>query len=178
MDLQDYWEKALKYTEIIRPRIQHLLVDRPTHLPYIFLAESTVNVGDTVVRKGEVVVEKPSIILPPHHPQLEGFESEHGANFDQNSLTTFLLVRGVRFPSFKYNNKTYSLDVREGRLKAAIEKFSRKLEREENVNSGLIVGPEDCWQLSILIFVCRQVVKSADQDIQKLLDEYKKRDDL
>ncbi len=58
MDIEKTWEKALKYTEIIRPRVEPLNTFRTTHLPYIFLTESSVNVGDSVVRKGEVLVEK------------------------------------------------------------------------------------------------------------------------
>ena len=40
--------------------------------------------------------------------------------------------------------------------------------------TGLFIGPEDCWQFSVLIFVCSQILKSAEGDIQKLLDQYKK----
>ncbi|MBN1687491.1 MAG: hypothetical protein JW893_00140 [Candidatus Omnitrophica bacterium] len=177
MDIEDYWQKALKQTEIVRPRIQPLLSHKETHLPYIFLAESVINVGDTVVREGEVVVEKPSIILPSNYPQLEGFDTEEDTSFHPEMMTNFLLIRGIRFPSYKYNNRTYSLEIREGRLKAAIEEYSRKLQSEENVSTGLVIGPEDCWQFSVLIFVGSQVLKTADQDIKKLLDDYKKRYD-
>ena len=70
MDIHKSWEKALKRTEIIRPRVQPLHAFESTHLPYIFLGESSVNTGDSVVRKGEVLVEKPALVLPPSTPQL------------------------------------------------------------------------------------------------------------
>lgn len=175
MDIQEKWEKALEKTEIIRPRVQELLTFSPTDLPYIFLSESTVNIGDTVVRKGSILVEKPSLILPLGLPQFEGFNFEKEPDIDDDRVANFLLVRGVKFPSLKYNNKTYSLDIFEDRLKKAIEHYSDKLQREENVNTGLIIGPEDCWQFSVLIFVCTQVVRSTNGDIRKLLDEFKKK---
>jgi hypothetical protein len=172
MDIQEYWEKALKQTEVIRPRVQPLSTFSATQLPYIFLAESLLNIGDTVVRKGEVMVEKPSIILPSSIPQFEGFESdEHPV--DPNSLINFLLVRGVRFPSLRYNNKTESLEVFEGKLKSAIEHHQRLLERNENTTAGLIIGPEDCWPFSIMIFIAHQVMKQSDGDIRKLWDDFK-----
>ena len=153
MDIQDIWEKALKNTEIIRPRVQALLTFATTNLLYIFLAESSLNLGDKVVRKGEVLLEKPTLILPSNLPQFEGFDFEKEPHFNQDTLTNFLLVRGVTFPSLKYNNKTYTLDIFEGQLKKAIEYYNNKLRRQEDVHTGLVVGPEDCWQFSVLIFI-------------------------
>jgi len=172
MNIEETWEKALKHTEIIRPRVKPLDTFKTTHLPYIFLAESSVNLGDCVVRKGEVLVEKPSIMLPPDSPQLEGFDFKDTLRFQQDMIINFLLVRGIGFPSLKYNNKTYSLDIFEGKLSQAIEKYTDELQKEENVTSGLIIGPEECWQFSVLIFVCMQILRSADNDIKSLMDRW------
>ena len=171
MDMIKKWEKALRKTEILRSRIHPLSTIDTTVLPYIFLAESSVNPGDSVVRKGEVYVEKPSLILPDNIPQFEGFDFDQDFKDSENTFINFLLVRGVRFPSFKYNNKTGSLDLYEGRLKSAAGHFSDKLQKTENVNTGLIIGPEDCWQFSVIIFICSTVVRSADKDIKRLLDD-------
>ena len=172
MDIEKAWEKALKYTEIIRPRVKPLNTFKTTHLTYVFLAESSVNEGDCVVRKGEVLVEKPSIILPPDLPQLEGFDFKDVSRQQQDMIINFFLVRGIGFPSLKYNNKTYSLDIYEGRLSQAIEKHTHELQKEENVTSGLVIGPEDCWQYSILIFVGMQILRSTDNDIKNLMNRW------
>jgi hypothetical protein len=176
MDIQEKWEKALEKTEIIRPRIQDLLTFSSTDLSYIFLSESAINAGDTVVRKGSVLIERPSLILPLGLPQFEGFDFNKESDLKEDMIANFLLVRGVKFPSLQYNNRTYSLDIFEDRLQKAIEYYNDKLQREENVNTGLMIGPEDCWQFSVLIFVCTQVIRSTDGDIKKLLDEFKKKD--
>lgn len=173
MNIQDGWEKALKYTSIIRPRPKELLTFEATDVPYIFLSESSINLGDTVVRKGEVLVERPAIILPHNLPHFEGFDFEEEFHTGQDMVLNFLLVRGVTFPSLKYNNKTYSLDIYEGHLEKAIEYYSNKLQRGEDVHSGLVVGPEDCWQFSILIFIATQIVRSADGDIKRLLERFR-----
>jgi len=170
MNIQDLWEKALSNTEIVRPRVHYLQTHASTDLLYIFLAESSVNNGDTVVRKGKITVDKPAIILPPNLPQFDGFDFEDEMKIDKNTLTNFLLVRGVRFPSLKYNNKTSLLDLREGPLRKSIKFYSEKLEKEENTNMGLIVGPEDCWQFSVLIFICSQIAKSAHNDIKRFFE--------
>ena len=174
MDIQEKWEKALDKTEIVRPRIQELLTFSATALPYIFLSESSINIGDTVVRKGEILAEKPALILPFGLPHFEGFKLKEELHIDEDMLKNFLIVRGVRVPSLNYNNRTYSLDLFEGRLKKAIDHHSDILQREENMTTGLIIGPEDCWQLSVLLYICTQAVKSANGDIKRLLDKFKK----
>ena len=171
MNMQEFWEKAVKKTEIVRPRVTPLHTHAVTHLPYISLSESAVNSGDTVVRRGEVMVEKPSIVLPYNLPQFEGFDFENQMHVNEDLFKSFLLVRGVQFPAMKYNNKSYSVDVYEGGLSKAIEYHKVLLQQQENVHSGLIAGPEDCWQFSVILFVCSQVSRSADGDIKRLLDD-------
>ena len=175
MNIQDYWEKALKHTEIIRPRVQPLSTMGGTELPYIFLAESALHVSDTVVRKGQVLVEKPSLILPSDQPQLQGFESEDPQAWDPENMINFLFVRGVRFPSYKYNNKVSVLDIYEGKLKQAEDHYLKQLQEKENVTTGLVIGPEDCWQFSVLIFIAMQAGRQAEGDIRRLWDDFWKR---
>ncbi|MFH1239102.1 MAG: hypothetical protein V1653_03210 [bacterium] len=173
MDIQENWEKALRQTEIIRHRIQGLATFTVTNLPYVLLSESVVNMGDTVVRRGTVMVEKPALILPANLPQFEGFDFNREV---WSYLTNFFLVRGVTLPSLKYNNQLYSVDVYEGKLTQAIEHYDDNFKRTENVQAGLVVGPTDVWQFSLLIFVAAQVERSANNDIRRILEEFKKRE--
>lgn len=175
MGIQEHWEKALRETEVVRHRVQGLQTFAETKLPYIFLAESSVNMGDSVVRKGRVLVEKPALYLPSDLPQFKGFHFEDESKFYQEMVSHFLMVRGVRFPSLKYENRTQSLDIFEGKLSRAVEHFSEGLRGEENVSTGLIVGPEDCWQFSVLIFTCMQMERSAESDLRRLMEEYKRK---
>lgn len=174
MNIQEAWDKAVKKTEIVRPRVLPLQTHDVTRLPYICLSESSVNAGDTAVRRGEVLVEKPSIVLPYNAPQFEGFDFEKGLSVNEELFKSFLLVRGVQFPGLKYNNKSHSLDVREGSLSRAIAHFKTELQKSENVHTGLIAGPEDVWQFSVLLFVCSQVARSADGDVRRLMDDMRR----
>jgi hypothetical protein len=67
------------------------------------------------------------------------------------------------------------VDIYEGGLKKAIEQNLEKLQRQEDVLTGLITGSEECWQFSVLIFICTQVARSAQTDVKKLLEELKRR---
>ncbi len=172
MDIQESFEKALKETEIIRSRILSLQTFMDTHVPYILLSASSINPGDTVVRKGEVLVQKPSLILPPNIPQFEGFDLKDQPDLDSDSMINYLLIRGISLPSMKYNNKMSSLDIFEGKLDEAIKYYGNHLQSQENTSTGLLIGPEDVWPFSLLIFICGQIVKNSSTDIRKLLDQW------
>ena len=175
MNIQDSWEKAFKITEIIRPRVKPLETFQATHLPYIFLAESTGASGDTIVKKGEVTVERPALVLPYGLPQFMGFNLEEEMGLNEDFLASFFLVRGVSFPSMKYSNSIASTDVYKGKLSEAIAHYSQALHREEDVHSGLVTGSLDCWQFSIMIFIGSQMMRSADGDFRKLFEDFQRR---
>jgi len=175
MDLQGQWEKARKQTEIIRLRLQDLATFDATAVPYIFLAESALNQGDTVVRKGQVIIERPSIILPNFSPQFEGFAFDEAFHLSDEAVATFLLVRGVQFPSLKYRHQLSSLDVMEQSLQKAIAHFGRQLTAAEDITTGLVLGPEDAWQFSVLLLIGALVIRSAQGDLRRLLEEWRRR---
>lgn len=171
MDIEQVWEKARAKTEIIRGRVDGLSTFSHTAVSYIFLAESAVNEGNTVVRKGRIIVDKPMIVLPQDMPQFEGFDFEEELHINQELVQTFFLMRGIRFPSLKYNNTVYEIDVDESPLSACVERYKRHLEKKENVSTALVVGPENCWQFSLLFYVASLVSRCAWTDITKLLDK-------
>ena len=168
------WERALQETDIIRTRVSSLHTFDDTHVPYLFLSPSLINDGDTVVRKGEVVVKRPALILPPNTPRFEGFDFVHEDGADQNAAVNFLLLRGVSVPSMTYNNKTHSLDVFEGNLSRAVSYFANQLEREENVACGLVTGHEEIWPFSVLIFICSQIARNTEVDLRRLMEHHRR----
>ncbi len=175
MDIQKHWEKALRKTEIIRPRVQALSPLAETRVPYVMLSESSINTGDTVVRRGEVVVEKPAIVLPFNLPHFEGFDFESDLHASEDAITNFFLIRGVNFPSLRYNHRSDQIQVFEGSLSKAIDHHLALLQKDENVSTGLLAGPDDSWQFSVLIFTAGQIIRSADGDIRHLFDDFRKK---
>ena len=174
-DLQELWDRARRRTEIIRMRLQDLATFNATVVPYCFLAESSLNRGDTVVRRGHVLIERPGIILPSFSPQFEGFPFDPALHLNDDALSTFLLVRGIQFPSLKYRHQLSSLDVVERSLQQAIEECADRLSAAEDVTTGLVIGPEEAWQFSILLLVGALVVRSSEGDLRRILDAWRRR---
>lgn len=174
MSLENKWEKALNNTEIKRQRLQSLHTFKTTELHYILLGESTVNLGDTVVRKGKISVDKPMLVLPHNYPQFKGFDFKQGMETNSEDVRTFLLMRGIKFPSLEYNNELYSLDIIEKPLQETLKEYLNKLERKEDVKTGLLAGPEDCWQFSLIIYVATLIVKSTGPDMKNIIEKIRR----
>ncbi len=175
MDIQELWDKARTRTEILRMRLQDLSTFESTMIPYIFLAESSLNPGDTVVRKGQVRIERPAIALPGFSPQFEGFDFDRDLHVSDDAVTTFLLVRGVQFPSLRYRHQLSSLDVLEGSLQKASKRFKDQLASAEDITTGLVIGPEEAWQFSLVLLVGALVIRSAEGDLRRILEDWRKR---
>lgn len=175
MDLQEAWDDARKRTEILRMRLQDLATFDATVMPYIFLAESSVNQGDTVMRQGQVIVQRPAIVLPNFSPQFEGFDFEKELQLSDEAIATFLLVRGVHFPSLKYQHQLSSLEVVEQSLQKSIELYRQRLAKTEDITTGLVVGPEAAWQFSVLLLVGALVIRSAQGDVRRIVEDWYRR---
>ena len=173
MDLQALWDRARKHTEILRLRLQDLATFDATAVPYIFLAESSLNQGDTVVRQGQVLIQRPAIVLPNFSPQFDGFGLEEDLHLSADALATFLLVRGIQFPSLQYHHELSSLDLIEGSLQKSIERFTQQLAAREDIKTGLVIGPEEAWQFSVLLLVGALVVRSAEGDLRRILERWR-----
>lgn len=174
-DIQELWERARQKTEIIRMRLQDLATFEATAMPYVFLAESSLNPGDTVVRKGHVMIQRPAIVLPNFSPQFEGFDFDADLHVTDEAVATFLLVRGIHFPSLKYRHHISALDLYEGSLQQALEHFKRQLTVAEDITTGLVIGPEEGWQFSVLLLVGALVIRSAEGDLRRILEDWRKR---
>lgn len=175
MKFEENWKKAVKETEIYRVRLKHLSNYKDTNLPYIFLSESVINTNNTVVRKGNIIIDKPLIFFPSNFPQFEGFNFEEDYHISENILCSFLLIRGINLPSLKFKNQTYTLEVLETSLEKTIKYFLQELEKKENIDSGLIVGPDDVWQFSLLIYAVGLMNRSLPYDIESFLKDLRQR---
>lgn len=170
MNIEGLWQKAISKTEIYRARLKYLYTFDQTALSYIYLAESAVNEGDVVRRQGSVMVQRPIVFLPGDMPQLEGFEIEdRNLSIGNDAVAAFLFMRGVSFPTMKYLNQTVKLDVIPGPLSKAIKHYKEDLEKKEDINTGLLVSPEDCWQFAVLIYAAVLAAKSIPEDIKNIL---------
>ena len=175
MDFEEKWQEVIAKTQIHSFYKHRLSRYETTTLPYTFLGASLINHGDTVVRRGSVIVDKPLIFLPRDIPQFTGFELEEELGVDEDNLRFFFMIRGINFPSLKYKHEISSIDVLEKDPEEAISFYRNEIERKEDIETGLIFGPVETWQLSILFYVNILINRSTSKDLEHYLEEIKKR---
>ncbi|MFH0911768.1 MAG: hypothetical protein V1918_09730 [Planctomycetota bacterium] len=160
--------QALRKTRILRARKNLLYTFGSTRLPYFFLAESSVNTGDVVLRRGEVTVERPRICAPHIPLELEGFDFGKL----EKGMIPVLINRWVHFPVATYHNANLSLEVMDGPLDAASERVLKGLDRENDIRNGVVLGPEEAWGFSVLGYVGQMIARSAPSNIGEYFERF------
>jgi hypothetical protein len=175
MSIEDLWDEALKFTEIVRLPIKRLLTFGSTQFEYIFLAPSLVNKGDTVIRRGKMDVDKPALILPQGGPNFTGFNSSEDSGIQDDALRSFFYLRGISFPSFTYTNESYELDIMEGSLAKAEKQCIDHVRAEEKISTGIVIGKDTSWQFSLLLMGCSMIDAHIDSDLREILKRIRKK---
>lgn len=163
--------EAVKSTRILRARKNYLFTFGNTRLPYVMIANSLINSGSSVIRTGEVVVDKPQIIISNDAAAFEGFEIEN-SSVDLDQVKFALMSRGFSFPQMNYKNSTQFLEVVNDKPEVVIERQMNQYEDANDSRVGLIACQEDTWNLSLLHYVLTQVIRSSTSNMQEYLERY------
>ncbi|MCX7957273.1 MAG: hypothetical protein N2643_05245 [Endomicrobia bacterium] len=170
IDINKKWQQAINETRIVRSRYKKLETFKKTIVPYVLISQSLVNKGETVVRRGKVEVSPALIHLPYTGFEFKGFNFEETTHYNEETIKSFLLVRGINLPPLKYNNEQVKLEVVNKSLKEAINHYQKIFQRIEDIDTGLIVSIPDIWQFSLLLYIIHLVKKSADNDLKNYVD--------
>lgn len=168
MNFIEKFDEALKSTKILRMRLKALEQKKNTICPYTIVMPSRFDAKDALIKKGNIIVEKPVIILPENLAEFIGFElEEFGIRNDM--LNSALLLRGIRLPSLRYKNLQYKIDVVNKNYKEHAEDIAETLKLKEDVEEGVVItkNPE-LWQLSLLIYTAGLFIKNIPNDLKNL----------
>lgn len=167
MDITELWQRALKETRIFRKRIASLDTFDQSALPYILVCDDRRT--HTVVRRGHVVISKPALMVPDHHPMFEGFDFE-SMQVGENTISTMLYVRGIHLPTVNVKNlQTQSLY--DGDPADAVAQYGSQLQRDEDVKTGLIGSDEAFWPLSLLFYTSTLIAKNIPKDLERMIQK-------
>lgn len=164
-DFDQVFQRATDETELLRTRKNDLYTFGATRLPYIFLAHSAINEGDTIVRRGEIQTEKPAIVFGgDQQSRFEGFEEEG------HEELKLLFMRAFRMPNLNVHNQDMHLEVVSKELEALGDKFMHELDRENDSRTAVIRGPEDLWGISLLIYAGEMTRRSAPGNMKDIME--------
>jgi hypothetical protein len=160
------WARAQVDTKIHRSRKHDLYTFGSTALPYFFIAKSSINSGDSIVRRGEVKTEKPTLFFGGNNgSHFDGFSDNDEQNGD-----AMLFSRAFRFPNLNVANQGMSMEVVSRENHDLCDEMMHDLDLQRDSRTAVIEGPEDLWALSLLIYASQMTQRSAAGNVKDILD--------
>jgi hypothetical protein len=170
MEDQERIRYAVEHTEVVRPPQQALATFGVTNIHYYILTEPVYTdllgfEGETVVREGKVIAERPKIVTPYYLLNLfEGFE--HGKGFADYLLGEY----GANEPGllYRYKNEPAETNVLSTPLETVIENLNQRIDKEGSTLAAIIKGVDELWDVSLMKFIYDMTRYSLHSNVMEL----------
>jgi len=171
-EYDDRIEYAAKHTEILRPPKQSLSSFGATNVYYYLVTEPAypeltgdAGSGETVVREGRVIAERPRIVTPYYLSRLEGFSSEAKRYF-----TLLTQAYGSNSPGlfYAYRNEPKELNIISDSWLAVVNRINEKIDRHGDPLASIIKGEDALWDVSLLKFIYEITRRSLETNLTQL----------
>lgn len=162
-------EYAIRHTQVLRPPRQALETFGITKIRYHLLtapayADLVAGEGETVVREGHVIAERPRVVTPYYLMNLQGF-SHHARRYLEK-----IAQEGHSSPGllYRYRNEVEGLSIVSEPLDQLAQKLTEKLEREGIALAAIIKGVDELWDVSLLRFIHEFTLRSLRSNVTDL----------
>jgi hypothetical protein len=171
---REKFEECWRATEVVREYQRMLFTFGDMELPYVLIAEHGRFKDRTVVRKGVMLLQKPHILLPPSYSGLqfqEGFE--HANAIPPEAV---FLLRAMQLPYSQISNRPIAKEQMEyGSLQSVLDRFDREMESGEDMETGLIKGPVDGADISLMRYSLGLAIKSTPGNVKEFFEHLRRR---
>ena len=169
--------QAVKRTEILRAPKQSLATFGTTNIYYYLVTEPVYselvkNVtepkatqGETVVREGRVIAERPRIVTPYYLSRLEGFSSEARGYFE-----ALLKAHGPDAPGlfYTYKNEPKELNIVSDNLLSVVNKLNAEIDKRGDPLTSIIKGEDELWDVSLMKFIYEMTRSSLRENLMQM----------
>ncbi len=169
--------EAVRRTEILRAPKQSLATFGTTNIYYYLVTEPVYselvkNVtepkatqGETVVREGRIIAEKPRIVTPYYLSRLEGFSSEARRYFDE-----LVKTHGSNIPGlfYTYKNEPKELNIVAGDLLSVVDKLNTEINKRGDPLTSIIKGEDEFWDVSLMKFIYEMTRSSLRNNLWQM----------
>lgn len=166
-------------TQVIRPPRQHLATFGVTNIRYYLVTEPSYAdlLGDvpglateepgreTVVREGEIHVERPKIVTPYYLVNLfQGFD--HGREYAEFLSETY----GPQSPGllYSYRHDLSDTNVISDSLPVVVERLEKQIDEHQSTLAAIVRGVDSLWDISLMKFVYDLTVSSLGSNVREL----------
>lgn len=155
MEAEERVRYAIEHTEMVRAPRQSLATFGVSDIRYYLLTlpaytDIAGDTGETVVREGRVIAERPKIVTPHYLINLfQGFE--HGQEYAEYVLRTY----GANEPGllYRYRNEPADMNILSSPMESVIESINQEIDRSGNPLSTIIKGVDELWDISLMKFI-------------------------
>jgi hypothetical protein len=163
-------EEAARRTEVLRHPRQHLDTFGITNIYYYLVTEPTYAelagpTGETVIREGRVIAERPKIVTPYYLANLEGFSADARRYFE-----TLLRLTGADAPGlfYAYKNEPKGLNIVSDAWPAVVDRLNAEIDKKGDPLASIIRGQDDLWDVSLLKFIYEITSRSVPGHVAQL----------
>ncbi len=156
---------AVRRTEILRAPKQSLHSFGTTNIYYYLVTEPVYselvkNMGETVIREGRVIAERPRIVTPYYLSRLEGFSLEARRYFEALMREYGSNIQGL---FYTYKNEPKELTIVSDNLLSVVDKLNTEIDKRGDRLAAIIKGEDELWDVSILKFIY-EITRSSVRD--------------
>lgn len=162
--------QAVRETEIIRLPRRSLATFGTTNLAYYLLTEPVYqeiagDTGETVVREGRVIAERPRIVTPHYLSRLEGFSGDARRYFKM-----LLETQGAHTPGlfYAYKNELHQTSIVSESLPLVVQKINEEINRRADSLASIIKGVDELWDVSLLKFIFEMTRGSLGHNVMQM----------
>ncbi len=166
MEYNDQIEYAISHTELVRSPKQRLNTFGNTNIHYYLLTEPMDTVGETRIREGQVIADKPKIVTADYF--LNAFDG-----FGDNAVAQAhaLLTRFDFSPDimeFKYRNDVGNSWILSESISDVCLKIGSKIDDEADTLAAILKAPDDAWQISLMKFIMDMTRSALPKHISEM----------
>ncbi len=161
---------AVARTEILRAPKQGLFTFGTTNIYYYLVTEPiyteiTKKTGETVIREGKVIAERPRIVTPYFLTNLEGFSDNARHYFDQ-----LIKMYGKNAPGllYAYRNEPKQMNIVSDNIQTVIEKLNAEIDKSGDPLKAIIKGIDELWDVALFRFIFEMTNRSVGDNINQL----------
>lgn len=161
---------AIECTKVLRSPKQHLSTLGTTNIGYYLVTEpaysdTASDAGETVIREGRVVVERPRIVTPYYLSRLEGFSPDARKYFE-----TLIRMHGANAPGlfYAYKNELKGLNIVGDSLPSVVNKLNDDIDKRGDSLAAIIKGVDELWDVSVMKFIYEVTRSSIVDNIRQM----------
>lgn len=159
-------EYAVNHTRLVRPPERKLNTFGVTNVHYYLLTEPMESVNETRIREGRVIAERPRIVMPAYLVNtFEGF-GDNARIQAEELISRYGLEPDIL--EYRYKNDMGNTWLLSEAIAEVAIKINSRVDEEKDPLSAIIRGPDDLWQISLMMFITDMTRSSLPKNVAEL----------